>query len=248
MNATQILVISGPYTQYGKVALYLSEDGRYNVTTLPMDEVSIENLPEVNLCIIEWTSNPKLYQILDRYNETKAKSFMIVNKKNLTEYAVQPARYQPDFTLLPVSREELILRVAQTLSIRARPQDEGMTMIDEHLSINFDTCIARVGVNSYRTLTFSSILLLARLFESINHWLGVSELLKSFHYQDNLRESIVSSAVYNARRCIEDNPKRPRYLLTHPYAVPPETRYMLRSENYPEGDYMGFFKKHRHDR
>lgn len=239
MSSIRTLIVAGAYLRHAKAAAYLSEDARYDVALVEVNEA--ENAIQQSsllpaLCIIEW--GKEIYhndKFLELVNECKrlgiATLIVIPNEDEIVRFCELHDGSITDFILLPLLPEELRMRAAMAVGRKPRPYDSGMIRIDDYLAIDFENSIARLGYNHYETLSVTDTLFLKYLYDNINRWVHVDELKKNTAIVADRVNNSLYPRLSKLKRQIEDNPKNPRYLLSNKHGM-----YMLHSKQYPKGD------------
>ena len=247
MTPVRTLIISSAYLKHSNIASYLARDGRYDVVIINENEIrgnvifGRKNIGDAPLLVIvEWNRNSNkeiYYNILCECEKHDIKILVIVPKKDLKFYLEQKSSCVKEFVLIPLNETELCARVAMVLGKRPSSMPPGYTYIDDHLAINFNERVVRLGENQYIDLIISDALFLRHLYDNINYWVDIKSLDATAIGMGNLKGTL-SDRFFRLKKKIEDNIKYPRYLKQYSSGV-----YMLYSDEYPPGDPLIGFDK-----
>ena len=239
MDKTTVLVASSSYLEKGHTERYLSYADDYEVIRLSMS-ASVSAIDSEayspNICIAEYIgkhheSHNSFLSLIERCNERNVAILTVVSKGNLREYLTLPSAYLRDFILLPLSRVELLGRVALALNVHPFPLERNMIEIDYGLAINFDSCLIRIGKNKYKTCQETQSIFLKYLYGNINKWVSSKDLEKLPCFNTNANSTHIYNMIYNVRSLIEPDHRHPQFLLSNKRGY-----YMLRSSLHPDRD------------
>ena len=247
----RIVVAAGPYLMHSKVADILGKDDRYEVALLPYDDaynaVVINDISLApHLCIVEWgVAGPSRLPISDvdhimRTCDRRNINVLVSVINGVNQYINQDTFYHRQFIRMQYSQDELHLRVSMALGARPAPIEEGMTIIDSHLAVNFKTRVVRKGKNNYAPISEHLACVLKYLYDRINYWVSVEEIRVSVPSINRNPEYHFLDEAGKIRNLIEDDRTYPRYVLNNRQGM-----YMLYSDTYPEGDPILGFRGHK---
>lgn len=241
----RVLVATGPFLKYGKVHDYIGSDDRYDVAITPVDD-AVQTLALgggllPHLCVVEWSGKDAYdycREVISQCRKQRVQVLAVVARDELLAFTEEPFKHSCQFILMPVDKAELLARVALELGVPPNPLAPGSVKIDGELAINFDYCVVRRGVNNYIKLSVESTMILHCLYDNINKWVTSEELGKSFGEDSDISNKAVIKHIHNIRNAIEDDNKKPRYVLNNRHKM-----YMLHSKDYPQVDsILGFGK------
>ena len=236
----QFYVVVSPisYLHNGHVEKHLKGDPRYFVKTVEFDEWFLNpkwcdswDYGKPDIIITEHTTDPHMPSVRKYAFREGIPVVVAVTTRDLPEYISTCPRFTEPYILLPIERWDIIGRVSMALGIAPLPISQGMVLIDYGLAVNFELGHVLIGMRKKVSLTGIQVVLLRYMFENVNKWLHVSELIRLPSFPEDAGNKSVARVISSLRSKIEEDKTFPQRILSNKRGY-----YMFHSKKYRQVD------------